>query len=65
MFKILIAEDDYELRHLFSHVLIKNGYFVKEVDNGKEALEAIEKDFVRIGVRAFYCIKDVKEEVGN
>jgi len=45
MFKILIAEDDYELRHLFSHVLIKNGYFVKEVDNGKEALEAIENDY--------------------
>ena len=27
MFKILIAEDDSELRQLFSHVLIKNGYY--------------------------------------
>ena len=29
MLKILIAEDDYELRQLFSHVLVKNGYAVK------------------------------------
>ncbi len=35
MFKILIAEDDRELRRLFAHVLIKNGYSVKEVANGK------------------------------
>ena len=26
MFKILIAEDDRELRQLFAHVLTKNGY---------------------------------------
>lgn len=45
MFKILIAEDDCELRRLFSHVLIKNGYAVKEVSDGKEALEAIDKDY--------------------
>ena len=35
MFKILIAEDDSELRQLFSHVLIKNGYSVTGVDNGQ------------------------------
>ena len=28
--KILIAEDDKELSQLFSHVLTKNGYEVKE-----------------------------------
>ena len=38
MLKILIAEDDRELRQLFSHVLLKNGYTVKSVTNGKEAL---------------------------
>ncbi len=42
MFKILIAEDDSELRKLFSHVLIKNGYSTTEVANGKEALDAVE-----------------------
>ena len=31
MLKILIAEDDRELRQLFSHVLMKNGYTVKGV----------------------------------
>ena len=45
MFKILIVEDDRELRQLFGHVLIKNGYAVKEVSNGKEALDALETDY--------------------
>ena len=45
MLKILIAEDDRELRQLFSHVLMKNGYSVKGVSNGKEALDAIDHDY--------------------
>ncbi len=45
MLKILIAEDDRELRQLFSHVLIKNGYSVKGVTNGREALEALDSDY--------------------
>ena len=45
MLKILIAEDDRELRRLFAHVLIKNGYTVKEVSNGKEALDSMENDY--------------------
>ena len=45
MLKILIAEDDRELRQLFSHVLVKNGYTVRGVGNGREALEALEKDY--------------------
>ncbi len=45
MLKILIAEDDRELRQLFSHVLTKNGYFVKGVSNGREALSAMDNDF--------------------
>lgn len=45
MFKILIAEDDAELRQLFSHVLIRNGYSVKGVSNGKEALDALEQEY--------------------
>ncbi len=48
MLKILIAEDDRELRQLFQHVLIKNGYSVKGVSNGKEALDAIEQDYYDI-----------------
>ena len=45
MLKILIAEDDRELRQLFSHVLAKHGYTVTGVSNGQEALDALDRDF--------------------
>ena len=45
MLKILIAEDDRELRQLFSHVLRKHGYTVTGVAHGQQALEAMETDF--------------------
>lgn len=45
MFKILIVEDDAELRRLFAHVLIKNGFAVKEVSNGKEGLQALDESY--------------------
>ena len=45
MLKILIAEDDRELRQLFSHVLGKNGYIVKGVGNGREALDALDAEY--------------------
>lgn len=45
MLKILIAEDDRELCQLFSHVLLKNGYTVKGISNGQEALDAVQNDY--------------------
>ena len=45
MFRILIAVDDKELRQLFQHVLMKNGYAVTGVADGKEALDAIDKGY--------------------
>ena len=45
MHKILIAEDDAELRQLFGHVLTRNGYASKGVCNGAEALDAMDKDY--------------------
>lgn len=45
MFKVLIAEDDVELRQLFQRVLMKNGYNVKGVSNGKEGLDAMTADY--------------------
>ena len=45
MLKILIAEDDRELRQLFSHVLSRYGYTVVGVSNGQEALDAMDADF--------------------
>lgn len=46
MFKILIAEDDNELRQLFQRVLEKNGYDPIGVADGQEALEYLEKEYV-------------------
>jgi len=45
MLKILIAEDDRDLRQLFGHVLIKHGYAVKGVCDGQEALDVLENDY--------------------
>lgn len=45
MSKILIAEDDVELRELFTHVLEKNGYFVMGVSDGRAALNAIKSSY--------------------
>ncbi len=48
MQKILIAEDDRELRELFSHVLTKNNYTVLGVSNGQEALDALKNEYFDI-----------------
>ena len=45
MYKILIAEDDKSLRELFVSVLVKNGYSVTGVSDGKEALSALLSDY--------------------
>ena len=45
MLKILIAEDDRELRQLFSHVLIRQGYAVTGVADGQQALDALDTDY--------------------
>lgn len=46
MFKILIAEDDGEVRQLFERVLTKHGYHTIGVTNGQEALDYLERDYV-------------------
>ncbi len=45
MFKILIAEDDSELRQLFSHVLSRQGYTVRGVEDGQAALDALDEEY--------------------
>ena len=55
MFKILIAEDDRELRQLFSRVLVKNGYSVIGVSDGAEALREIENQFFDIINVSIFC----------
>lgn len=46
MFQILIAEDDFELRQLFQRVLTRNGYSVRGVENGRQALDVVEQGYV-------------------
>lgn len=45
MFKILVVEDDGELRQLFIHVLTQNGYAARGAANGREALDAVENEY--------------------
>ena len=45
MFKILIADDDNELRQLFKSILVKNGYNVKSVGDGMDALTEIKDNY--------------------
>ena len=45
MFRILIAEDDRELRQLFQRVLSRNGYAAFGAADGAEALDMLDKDY--------------------
>lgn len=72
MLKILIAEDDRELRQLFSHVLTRHGYTVTGVSNGQEALDAMDADFfdmiisdIMMPVMDGYELVRQLREVGN
>ncbi len=44
MWKILIAEDDKDLRQLFTKMLTRYGYTVRGVCNGREALDALDEE---------------------
>ena len=46
MFKILVVEDDKNLRKLIVTCLEKSNYTVFESKNGEEALEIMDKEYV-------------------
>ena len=46
MFNILIVEDDSELRKLYSTVLKKNGYHTLEAENGEDALNKMDHEYI-------------------
>ena len=46
MFKILVVEDDCELRTLFGRVLTRHGYKTLEAGNGEEALSVLETEYI-------------------
>ena len=42
MFKVLVVEDDRDLRQLFARVLQRSGYETLEAGDGQQALEVLE-----------------------
>ena len=46
MFKILVAEDDAELRQLFCRVLTRHGFQPIGAADGVEALQVLERDYI-------------------
>lgn len=46
MFKVLIVEDDKNLRKLMTTYLKRNGYITYEATNGVEALDVMDKSYV-------------------
>ena len=46
MFKILVAEDDAELRQLFCRVLTRNGFTAVGVADGMAALEVLDHEYI-------------------
>jgi len=48
MQKILIAEDDFKLRQVFVRALSREGYAVKAVSNGQEALDAVNQEYYNL-----------------
>ena len=46
MFRILVVEDDAELRGLFVRVLEKNGYEALEAADGQQALDVLDENYI-------------------
>lgn len=69
MFRILIAEDDGELRQLFTRVLVRSGYSVRGVANGIQALQATEEesfdllisDIMMPGLDGYELVRSLRE----
>ena len=55
MFKILVAEDDAELRQLFCRVLTRHGFQPIGAADGVEALQVLERDYIDLIVSDIIC----------
>ena len=48
VFKVLVVEDDRELRELFTRVLTRHGYKTLEAGNGQEALNVLDSEYIDV-----------------
>lgn len=48
--KILVVDDEKDIRELISFYLLKEGFDVLEASNGEEALEIFENEYIDLGV---------------
>ena len=61
MFKILVAEDDAELRQLFCRVLTRHGFQPIGAADGVEALQVLERDYIDLIVSDI-TVSDTEED---
>lgn len=58
--RLLLAEDDFELRELMAHVLRANGHEVVEAQNGEELWSLLHADLVNGGENFALVVSDVR-----
>ena len=72
MFRILVVEDDRDLRELFCRTLVKNSFNAIGAENADKALELLETEYIDLiisdvmmaGMNGFELIKELRE-AGN
>lgn len=72
MFRILVVEDDRDLRELFCRTLVKNSFNAIGAENADKALELLEIEYIDLiisdvmmaGMNGFELIKELRE-AGN
>ena len=70
MEKILIVDDDINIRYSFKRMLQSKNYFIIEAESGEEALEIIKKDNINLvildvrikGMNGIETLKKIKEQ---
>ena len=72
MFRILVVEDDRDLRELFCRTLMKNSFNAIGAENADKALELLETEYIDLiisdvmmaGMNGFELVKELRE-AGN
>ena len=68
MFKVLVVEDDADLRNLFCRALTKNNYMVSDAENAESALKILDREYIDLiiadvmmkGMNGFEMVKGLR-----